>query len=55
MQRLTVSIPKPLYDEVERIASRDSRSLGWVIRKAIEVRVQEESPLLFTPQKNEVS
>lgn len=50
MQRLTISIPKPLYDEVERISNRDSRSMAWVIRKAIETHVQEESPLLFTPQ-----
>lgn len=49
MQRLTISIPKPLYGEVERIANRDSRSMGWVIRQAIETRVKEESPLFTQP------
>lgn len=43
--RLTVSLPPDLYEEVEKIAKRDSRSLGWVIRKAVETLVQNEQPL----------
>lgn len=43
MQRLTISIPTELYAEIQRIAESDSRSLAWVIRHAIELRVQQES------------
>lgn len=45
VQRLTISLPSALYSEVELIASRDSRSLGWVIRKAVEKLVADEQPL----------
>jgi hypothetical protein len=44
--RLTISLPKLLYAEVQHIAKRDDRSLAFVIRKAIEQRVHEEQPLL---------
>ena len=43
--RLSVSLPPSLYKELELIAKRDSRSLGWVIRKAAENLVKEELPL----------
>jgi len=50
-QRLTVSLPTNLYMEIQLIAKRDSRSLGWIIRKAVENLVREEQPLFFTPKK----
>ena len=43
--RLSVSLPRELYDEVGKIAKRDSRSLGWVVRKAVEELVKAELPL----------
>jgi len=43
--RLTVSLPTDLYQELGVIAKRESRSLGWVIRKAAENFVREDSPL----------
>lgn len=45
MKRLTISLPAALYAELERIAVRDSRSLGWVIRKGAEELVKQEQPL----------
>lgn len=45
IQRLTITLPSDLYSEVERIATRDSRSLSFVIRKAVEGLVREEQPL----------
>lgn len=47
MVRLTISLPKPLYTEVQNLAKRDDRSLAFVIRKAIEQRVHDEQPLLY--------
>jgi hypothetical protein len=44
--RLTISLPSELYDEITRIAKRDSRSRGWVIRKAVDQLIREEQPLL---------
>jgi metal-responsive CopG/Arc/MetJ family transcriptional regulator len=43
--RLSISLPRNLYDEVVRISKRDSRSKGWVIRKAVEDLVKAELPL----------
>ena len=43
--RLSVSLPNDLYREVELLAKRDSRSLAWVIRKAVENLVKQEQPL----------
>ena len=52
VQRLTVSLPKELYSEVQTIATRDSRSLAWVVRKALEKLVAEEQPLFHhTPRE----
>ncbi|OYU42110.1 MAG: hypothetical protein CFE44_25870, partial [Burkholderiales bacterium PBB4] len=45
--RLSISLPSELYSEVEKIAKRDSRSMGWVIRKAVEAHVQSEQPLFY--------
>jgi len=42
VQRLTISLPKELYSEVQTIAARDSRSLAWVVRKALEKLVADE-------------
>ena len=47
MVRLTISLPKSLYGEVQNLAKRDDRSLAFVIRKAVEQRVHEEQPLLY--------
>ena len=44
--RLTISFPSDLYAELERIAKRDKRSLGWVVRKAVEDLAKAEEPLL---------
>ena len=43
--RLSVSLPRDLYVEVEAISKRDSRSMGWVVRKAVENLVKAELPL----------
>jgi predicted transcriptional regulator len=48
--RLSVSLSKELYGEVEKIAKRDSRSMGWVIRKAVEDLVKAELPLFHQSQ-----
>jgi metal-responsive CopG/Arc/MetJ family transcriptional regulator len=45
VQRLSVSLPKELYSEVQTIATRDSRSLAWVVRKALEKLVADEQQL----------
>lgn len=49
--RLTISLPKALYDRVHAMAKRDDRSLAFVIRKAIESRAHEDQPLLY-PKKS---
>jgi hypothetical protein len=43
--RLSVTLPSDLYREVELLAKRDSRSLAWVIRRAVENLVKQEQPL----------
>ena len=49
--RLTISLPRKLYDEVQAIAAKESRSLAWVVRKALENLVAEEQPLFHhTPR-----
>lgn len=45
MVRLSVSVPRNLYDELDKIAQRDSRSMAWVIRKAAEGLVKQDQPL----------
>lgn len=45
MKRLTVSFPAGLYAELEKLAARDSRSLGWIIRKSAEELVKQDQPL----------
>ena len=49
MPRLSVSVPQQIYDEVKRIAKRDSRSTGWVMRKAVEDLVKAEQGLFAQP------
>lgn len=46
--RLTISLPKPLYGEVQAMAKRDDRSLAFVIRKAVEGYVRDDQPLLYS-------
>jgi predicted DNA-binding protein len=43
--RLSISLPVELYHEVELMAQRDSRSLAWVVRKAVENHVKQELPI----------
>jgi metal-responsive CopG/Arc/MetJ family transcriptional regulator len=43
--RFSVSLPKELCNEVDRIADRDSRSRNWVIKKAAEELVKSDQPL----------
>ena len=43
--RFSVSLPKPLYDEVQVLAKREDRSLAFVVRKAVENYVREDQPL----------
>lgn len=45
VQRITISLPKELYSEVERIAEKDSRSMAFIIRKAVQAYVNEEQGL----------
>jgi len=43
--RFSVSLPKELCMEVDRIAGRDSRSRNWVINKAAKELVKSDQPL----------
>jgi metal-responsive CopG/Arc/MetJ family transcriptional regulator len=43
--RFSVSLPKPLYHEVQVLAKREDRSLAFVVRKAVENYVREDQPL----------
>lgn len=43
--RTSVSLPRSLYSEVERIAGKNKVSIAWVIRDAVEKYVAEEAPL----------
>jgi hypothetical protein len=43
--RFSVSLPKKLCTEVDRIANRDSRSRNWVINRAAEELVKSDQPL----------
>ena len=51
MRRFSVGLPADLYAELERIAKRDSRSLGWVARRAVEELVRQEQPLFHQDTK----
>ena len=33
--RLSVSVPRHLHDELERIAHENDTSIAWVVRKAV--------------------
>ena len=33
--RFSVSVPRPLHDELERTAKQNDASIAWVVRKAV--------------------
>lgn len=45
MRRLSISLPSNIYVELERLAARDSRSLAWIARKAVQDYVERQEPL----------
>lgn len=44
--RASVSFPRDVYDELERIAAAKKVSLAWVVREAAERYVADQWPLL---------
>lgn len=44
--RASVSFPRPIYDELEKIAEAKKVSLAWVVREAAEKYVADQWPLL---------
>jgi predicted DNA-binding ribbon-helix-helix protein len=48
--RTSVSLPRPLYETLERIALQKKVSVAWVIRDAAERYVSDQWPLLEKPQ-----
>jgi metal-responsive CopG/Arc/MetJ family transcriptional regulator len=43
--RFSITVTPDTYKEIEQIANRESRSIAWVVRKAVENLVREEQPL----------
>jgi predicted transcriptional regulator len=43
--RFSITVTPDTYKEIECIADRESRSIAWVVRKAVENLVREEQPL----------
>lgn len=48
--RTSVTVPKPHYQELERIAKGKRVSLAWVVREAIEHYVASQTPLFGGPR-----
>lgn len=48
--RTSVTVPKPYYNELERIAEGKRVSLAWVVREAIEHYVTAQTPLFGGPR-----
>ena len=48
--RTSVTVPKPHYQELERIAKGKRVSLAWVVREAIENYVAGQTPLFGGPR-----
>ena len=44
--RLTVTLPSDVYDELERRANAQDVSIAWMIRKAVNYYLDSETPLL---------
>ena len=43
--RVSVSFPRPVHAELERIASANKVSLAWVVREAAEKYLKDRWPL----------
>ena len=43
--RLSVTVPRPDYDELERLAGLNHVSVAWVVRKAIDQFLAVQEPL----------
>lgn len=50
MTRASVSFPRPLYAELERIAKQKKVSVAWVVRDATEKYVADQWPLFERKQ-----
>ena len=50
--RTSISFPRALYSDLERIAASKKVSLAWVVREAVEKYVADQWPL-FASVKNE--
>ena len=46
--RLSVTLPKDVHDTLERMAERQDVSLSWMMRKAAEQYVENQTPLFAT-------
>jgi predicted transcriptional regulator len=51
MRRFSIGLLPEAYAEIERIAKRDSRSIGWIARKAVEEYLRQEQPLFHQESK----
>lgn len=46
--RASVSFPKTVYQELERLAEKKKVSVAWVVRDAAEKYVEDQWPLVKT-------
>ena len=44
--RLSVSLPRDVYDALETRASKHNVSLAWLVRKAVHDHLDQDIPLL---------
>lgn len=51
-QRLSITLPAGHYQAVERLALQKRVSLAWVIREAVRLYVETESPLINEVQES---
>ncbi len=49
--RTTVTLPKPNYEEIERIAREKRVSVAWVVREAVIEYLASDSAEAATPLK----
>jgi metal-responsive CopG/Arc/MetJ family transcriptional regulator len=47
-KRLSISVPRAVYQELEAQAARNNVSLAWVVRKALSEYLDRDIPLLRT-------
>lgn len=50
--RASVSFPRNVYEELERLAAAKKVSLAWVVREAAEKYVADQWPLLSQSGEN---